>query len=106
MRKEPIEGYEKVGEGKCWEMFHPELQGGPYCQQDVEHTGSHKGFEFKWNEEPKVEVEVAAQFMELIRKIPNGNHEIWLNDDATVGMTMKGMADAVRFNSIRFSDDA
>lgn len=105
MRKQPVNGYEKAGEGKCWEQFLHELSDSPYCHKDEAHDGDHEGYGVRWTEEPQVDVDTATRFLKAYRRIPNQNHEIWLNHDGTVTMTLRGLEAAVRFLGVMPSSD-
>lgn len=105
MRYDPGERYRSAGEDKCWEMFHPELGGGPHCAKDLGHEDAHQGNGLSWAEEPQVDAETAKRFLGAYYRIPNSNHEITLNHDGTVAMTLRGLEAAVRFIGLNMHGD-
>jgi len=105
MRHDPGERLASAGEGKCWEIFHPGLKISPYCVEELDHEQDHKGFGLRWTEEPQVDAETAERFLKAYRAIPNSYHEIKLNHDGTVSMTLRGLEAAVRFIGVNMYGD-
>lgn len=98
--------YNDAGIGKCWEVWHPDLPNEIHCAyKDLGHDGPHEGRGFRWTTECHAPTDKARRFLKCYFGIPNSDHEIWLNDDGTVGMTMRGFEDATRFIHVSRGDD-
>lgn len=98
--------YNEPHNGKCWEMFHADIRNGPYCAfKELGHDGVHEGNGMRWEHESHATAEQASKFLACYRAIPNSHHEIWLNDDGTVGMSLSGFASATRFIHVGYGSD-
>lgn len=100
------EQYDRAGEGKCWELWHAGVRNGPYCQEDADHEGWHKGGGMVWPLPSGATTDVAARFLAAYRRIPNSFHEIVLRDDGWIEGTLCGFERAVLFNNVGVSLDA
>lgn len=97
--------YDKSGEGKCWELWHPEFSNGPYCQERTGHAAWHVGGGLEWPQQSHADASLAARFLAASRRIPNGRAAIWLRDDGYIEGTVSGLEDAVRFLGVHGGDD-
>lgn len=103
-----VEPYDTYGEGKCWQLWHAEIDRGnaPYCaHKEAGHDGLHEGGGLRWAEQSHAPVELARRFASAARRIPNGNPELWLNDDGSISGTVRGLEQAVMFLGVRGGDD-
>ena len=90
---------------KCDQHWHPEARMSPKCCEDEGHELPHKGYNMIWLKSPAVDKETAEKFLSYYRRIPNGQHEIYLQDDGTVHMTLRGLWAATAFLGVMPSSD-